>query len=444
MYDYLVGYARRDMSPTQPAPLAGYGDTSRRMHKLLIDPICATALAVTDRDGTTVLLLSTDMSITRSEHLQPVRDAIREKLDIPEDHIFIAATHTHSAPCQLNHEIPYMAEFMENYTRQLTAAALAAYEDRKAAELYYSSTVAEGLNFVRHYLHEDGTYSGPGFGTSKTPMVDHAYGPDPELRLIRFQREGAKDILLMNWQAHGTMVSYRTPERKFLCSADYITGLRTYLENEERDLIFLQGAAGDLMPTSDIASENPTSDIYHYGKLLGQIALTALENEKKAEAGPIRVKELVFEGKVDHSDDHMVEKAQQVADLIAKNGSNAGSTPLAQSLGMISRHHAQSILRRSRLGETQGLGCSVLQIGNIGVAVSSNELFSDTGVAIREGSPFDMTIIMGYCNGHGGYLPSRRAYSYFSYEVGCSNFAEGTAEEYAVFMKEQLTNLKNQ
>ena len=65
-----------------------------------------------------------------------------------------------------------------------------------------------------------------------------------------------------------------------------------------------------------------------------------------------------------------------------------------------------------------------------------------TGKYIKENTPFDMTFIVGYCNGSGGYLPSRRAYDYFSYEVGCSNFAEGVAEEHAAFMAQSLNELK--
>ena len=54
-----------------------------------------------------------------------------------------------------------------------------------------------------------------------------------------------------------------------------------------------------------------------------------------------------------------------------------------------------------------------------------------------------MTMILGYCNSYGGYLPSRRAYEYFSYEVGCSNFAPGAAEEHAAFLVEHLKKLKD-
>ena len=443
MYDYLVGYARRETSPEQPAPLAGYGDTSHRLHTDLIDPLYVTAVAITDREGTTALLLSTDMSITWTEHLDLAYTAIGEKLDIPRSHVFIASTHTHSAPCQLNHQIPYMDEYRAHFIARMAEAAIAAYQDRKEAAMYYSSARTEGLNFVRHYLCSDGTYAGPGFGNSKTPRASHVGEADPEMRLIRFARKDAKDVLMVNWQAHGTMISSGRPENKLLCSADFIAGLRTCLEEQEDcSFAYFQGAAGDLMPTSDVEGETKTRDIYEYGKLLGAVVHTALQQEKKADAGLIRAEKFTFAGKVNHDDDHLLEQARQVMDFIAKNGSNKGSAAVAKELGLRDRYHAASIIRCSSRGETLELDCSVLQIGNIGFAASTNELFSDTGVAIREGSPYDMTFILGYCNGYEGYLPTRRAYDYYSYEVSCCSFAAGTAEEYAVHMAEQLKKLK--
>ena len=56
-----VGYARTDITPTEPVPLRGYGNASHRMSERVLSPLCATCLAVTDGRGETVLIYALDL-----------------------------------------------------------------------------------------------------------------------------------------------------------------------------------------------------------------------------------------------------------------------------------------------------------------------------------------------------------------------------------------------
>ena len=38
-----IGYARIDITPTEPVPLAGYGNTSRRISQNVLSPLCSAA-----------------------------------------------------------------------------------------------------------------------------------------------------------------------------------------------------------------------------------------------------------------------------------------------------------------------------------------------------------------------------------------------------------------
>jgi hypothetical protein len=84
----------------------------------------------------------------------------------------------------------------------------------------------------------------------------------------------------------------------------------------------------------------------------------------------------------------------------------------------------------------------VFAIGDVGFANAPHELFSDTGIAIRQGSPFDMTFVLGYSNQSNGYVPIERAYDYGAYEVACTDYARGSAEELAQVFTAQWQNLK--
>ena len=88
---------------------------------------------------------------------------------------------------------------------------------------------------------------------------------------------------------------------------------------------------------------------------------------------------------------------------------------------------------------------NTLQIGSVGFITAPFELFSDTGVTIREGSPYDMTFICGYSNGYWAYLPSLHAFTeYYSYEAGVCRYGPGAAELLAEEHIKQLKALKGE
>jgi hypothetical protein len=60
---------------------------------------------------------------------------------------------------------------------------------------------------------------------------------------------------------------------------------------------------------------------------------------------------------------------------------------------------------------------SVLRAGSVAVVGIAGEPFVETGLAIKRASPAPHTIIAGYTNGCGGYLPPRAAYPEGGYEV---------------------------
>ena len=60
MSEFLVGFGRVDITPREPLPLMGYGNTMRRISANVLDPLYATCVAVSDGEGGLVLVLGVD------------------------------------------------------------------------------------------------------------------------------------------------------------------------------------------------------------------------------------------------------------------------------------------------------------------------------------------------------------------------------------------------
>ena len=50
-----AGYAKKDITPTIPVPLGGYGNTHLRIHETVETPICAVCVAISDGENTALL-----------------------------------------------------------------------------------------------------------------------------------------------------------------------------------------------------------------------------------------------------------------------------------------------------------------------------------------------------------------------------------------------------
>ena len=159
----LMGFARKDITPTESVPLRGYGNTSRRMSGPVIDPQYTTCMAFSDGD-TTVLLFTSDLTGHGAIAEVFLRPAISEAVGLPINNIHLSASHNHSAADVDNKEVPSIPRYNEYLKDQLIAAAKEALADMAETQIFVTDIQTQGLNFVRHYILEDGTYAGDNFG----------------------------------------------------------------------------------------------------------------------------------------------------------------------------------------------------------------------------------------------------------------------------------------
>ena len=424
-----VGYGRVDITPTESIPLGGYGNSDTRLSTGYLDPLYLTCIAFTDSDNNTILLFGQDLLGANAKWTKPARQAIASATGIPADHIAFSGTHTHSAP-DSTAEHPATEAFTKNYPQYALEAAQAALKDQAPASLYYGSTTVEGMNFIRHYLLENGTYAGSNFGDfNSAPIKEHAEANDPEMQILKIDRvdEKKKDILVMNWQAHPCFTDGGGNGTNL--SADFIGAARDYVEEKTGcHFSYFTGAAGNHNAVSKIKSEMHNLTCQEYGAKLGQAMIDALGTLTKAQDGPVKSTQLIYKAPRNQADVDKLAEAQEVMEVYEKQGSNAAFVR-ARELGLSSRFHASSIISRAGNLTPVSLELNAFSIGSCSFIFAPFELFAATGRDLKENTPFDQTFICTCAINSLGYMPSESAYEYGCYESDTSRYEKGTAEK---------------
>ena len=102
-------------------------------------------------------------------------------------------------------------------------------------------------------------------------------------------------------------------------------------------------------------------------------------------------------------------------------------------------YQARAIISRSKMGPTRTMELNTIRIGGVGIAVGTYEMFSESGLEIKAGSPYEYTMVM---TSNSSYMPSRRAYANRCYESDTGFYAEGTAEMMVEKYLEMLRSIR--
>ena len=89
-----AGYARVDITPEEPVPLAGMVGLHERLSTGVRDPIFVRAVAL-EEGGTRVAVVSADLLTPAPGLRAAVAEALGKR---PGESLFLACTHSHSTP----------------------------------------------------------------------------------------------------------------------------------------------------------------------------------------------------------------------------------------------------------------------------------------------------------------------------------------------------------
>ncbi len=435
-----VGFSRTDITPVESVPLAGFGNTSRRMSGPVLSHLYATCLAFSDGEKT-LLLYMLDFAGLDDKCNEILRPAVSQATGVPLEHIHLSCSHCHSSPDMGNMNEPSIPRYNKQLEAKLVLAAMEALQDLTRTRIYISSVQTEGLNFVRNYVREDGTYCGSNFGNlSDSPIVDHESEADRELQLVYFLREGKENLILVNFQGHPhRLAGGKDPT----VTADIVGFFRDELERRTGCLVaYATGGSGNENSASRLTEEMAARQPYDHGKILADYAVSAFRHFKEVSNVGVGAVTLDLELPLNHTQDHLVPEAKKIHALWLEHNDTKLCAQAGAPYGINSPYHAGAILRRAKQGQSFRFSIHALQVGDVGIAVVPYEMYDANGLQIKEGSPFALTVIATCANAAQGYVPSALGWEHGGYSCDTTRFCPGSGEELAGHYINLLHKLK--
>ncbi len=442
-----VGYAKVDITPAYSVPLAGYGGSSQRWSEESDEStsIYATAIAFKDANGKLAVTITVDgLHITDEEPNYTYSNIMRRlsTIDgISEENVIISATHCHSAPDFFSSgESVIRTKYNPEFYKKILNVVKEAIADCKETDIYVGSAKMARMTFVRRYFAANGSFVGTQWN-NPLPAVRHESEADDIMQIVKFEREGKNDLVIVNWSTHPNSI-----EDNNALSGDFIYYMRKYVENTLKcDFAFFQGASGNTSMSSRIEGEDYGLNTENYGKQLGQMLGNALRKDENFTKIPSNV--LIKNNMADLDVNYVnckydpsipeemqkITAASEIASAFLINQISAGeANGRAQAAGFSSVYECMQIRGAYSRIENGPKTCAfrlvAISMGELSFASAPYEMFCQNGVAIREGSEAEMTFVLTHANGTHGYIPSEEVYDNLGYESVVCSFEKGSAE----------------
>lgn len=430
---FKAGYAKVDITPADGTPMAGYYD--RRVSEGVIDRLNTRCLAVSDGERT-ALVYSVDNLGVRNDVVKDIRDAVSAATKVPCDHIYIASTHIHTGPWTTwksafrnkpEDKVPVMAA-NKILTDGCVAAAISAIRDLAPSKILIGRGKATDISFIRRFKMKDGSMrTNP--PRNDPNVVAPAGSPDETLQLVRFVREGAKEIAVMNFQCHPDVVG----GKKF--SSDWPGLAAETLEaafKGDIHAMLLNGAQGD---TNHYRQKWRRGDYLpvrldmarHMARTVAGAAMKTWDFCTPVPAGKVFAADCKVPVRVNKGKPEDFQLAEKWSELVKAGRRN--EIPGEGMLGVTRAAWACRVIETRDWPDERELTVMVVTIGEaIAFGGFPGEPFTVLGSNVKSRSKFAMTIPTCTTNGYDGYFPDESAFTEGGYENATSRYVKGTGE----------------
>lgn len=398
------------------------------------DDLHARSLVLDDGQTQLIIVLVDNVSIKR-EVYDAAKYMIHHRTGIPMAHMLMAATHTHSGtsagkkgPARRGwHYGEPLDEYQQFLARRIADGVMTAIGNLEPARLAWGSVEVPEHVFNRRWYMNEPVWSPLGEKDQvqmnpprQSPALDKPAGPvDPELSFIAVESKDGRPIsLLANYSLHyvGGVPSGHISADYFAVFADRIQEL---LKADRQDPPFVgimsNGTSGDI---NNINFTVPAEKNQPYEKM-------------RYVAFDLADKVMSQYPDMDFKDDISLFAAQEELRLAVRKPDAA----LKERMEKVRKrpesdapiYHNLEKVYASRIAQIDkdwpdsiDIILQAFRIGDLAIASSPFETFAETGLEIKEKSPFPHTFTIELANGEYGYLPTPEQHELGGYETWIS------------------------
>ncbi len=451
------GAARADITPPVGIYNRAWGAAQHDCAEGVHLALTATALAIIVRDEQPLVMLALDLGwLKRREDDLYLRGRLLEALDLPEERVVFALSHTHSGPSTDRTDAArpgghLIAPYLDRVHEQALSAARAAIACARPGTLSWAYGAC-ALATNRDLPAPDGTRRicgyNPAVPSEQTVLVGRALAED-----------GAHLATVVNYACHPTSLAWRNR----LISPDYIGAMRATVEAATAaPCLFLQGPSGDLAPREQYRGDTAVADLN--GRQLGHAALAALAGMLPASAElryggvvesgtPLAIWECAQVGPARTVAAERLDVELEVKALLTTEQFRARLGPIAgEQAADAERVLRERMERAAKVRALVGAGPTTTQpfylwrLGGAYLVAQPHEGFSPFQRALRAGAvardPDATVAVVGLANGPAlGYLPRAEDYDLDLYQVWQTPFARGSLERVSAACDAALARL---
>ena len=444
---FSAGFSRVDITPGMGVDIAGYYKI--RKVEGVLDPLEVTCLAL-ELDKTQALLMSCDNCGIKQDAIAILKEDICKATGLGPQNVLIGSTHTHTGPTvkQDDEDSKGLAYFAFLRTK-MTEAAKAALADLKPAKAGWGVGKADSVAFGRRFRMKDGSIkTNPGIGNPD--IAEGITEVDARVNVLRFDREGAETIVLVNFANHPDTIGGN------LVSADWPGFLRRTVERAipGTKCLFFNGAEGDVNHINvngkggyfnDV--KNDFDDVIrgygharHMGNYMAGSVLQVYDKVNYFDPCCLKIAAKTIQVPSNMPDPSDMPEAKRINDLhLAGKDSELPykgmmlTTMVAQAARMVRLEHGPEFFE---------MNMTALQLGNIALVTIPGEAFTGVGAELKKAEGWDLVLPLGLTNGYEGYFPMQECYDEGGYEACSSPFKAGVAEQIVEAGKNLLAEVR--
>jgi len=446
MQQLKVGYAVSNIDPMIGIELEGYYQI--RKCEGIKDSLEVTVLAL-ECGSKRVALITLDLCLIQTAFANRLRAFVSEATGLAKDEIYVSCTHTHTAPyTRESDEFPLEQAYGNFLIHRVADAVRTALADLAPAKMGFRVGEAKNVAFLRRYRMKDGSIrTNP--GVNNPDIVAPIGEVDERVNVLRFDREGADTVVLVNFGNHPDVVGGN------LISGDWPSILRRTVEKSLDNVrcIFFNGAQGDVNHVNVHPKDGDLNQMFidfddvarghnhaqHIARVVTGAVLQVFDKVKYVEANDLSSLEKTIHVPSNKPTPEEMPEARRIHEL-HEAGRDAElpykgmmlTTMVAQAARMVNLEHAPDAFPMNLIG---------VKIGPVALIGIPGEPFTGVGQGLKTSESFELVCPSCITGGYEGYFPMQDSYSEGGYEAGTSRFKAGCAEYIVKEGKQLLAEL---